>query len=242
MGIGSICNGSFKFSYVVPDELGETEYCLVTILFDVTGSVAPFAKAMRDALILSIKDLQKHPKSYNVLLRFVTFGLNGVVEVFGYKELHAIDFDKDIPVFRCDGRTPLFDAFGSAIASFNSYSEDLTKKDFDTNGIIICITDGDNNDSHTFKTAESVGEALKNSSKIEVSKGGLTTILIGVNLQDKYFKDKLENFQKEAGIDAFRDIKDVRDGSVAHLAGFISQSVSSQMNYVGTSSRSVPTF
>jgi hypothetical protein len=60
----------------------------------------------------------------------------------------------------------------------------------------------------------------------------LVTVLIGINAT--YCKQYLESFQVNAGLDQYLDVADTNPGKLAKLAAFVSQSISSQSQALGT--------
>jgi uncharacterized protein YegL len=221
----------FQFSGIRTDHLGATEYTLVTVAVDVTGSTSSFADELRKTLIEAVESCKKSPRRNNLLLRVITFSSylpNGHEELHGFKPLADIDTNS-YPHFNPRGGTPLFDASFSAVGATNQYAEKLTADDYGVNGIIFVITDGDDNDSTVTPkmikeevTKALVGEHIES----------LVTVLIGINAS--YFKQELESFKKEAGIDQYIDAGDATVGKLAKLAAFVSQSISSQSQALGT--------
>lgn len=225
-----LTGGNFTFTAVGLDRLGATEYSLVSIAVDLTGSVQGFEDNLRLALVTAIKACKKSPRSENLLVRVTTFNSSvGVAELHGFKPLNDIDPDNDYPQFRPYGSTPLFDATFSAVASTAEYGKQLADNDFLCNGIVFIITDGDDNAS-----AETPGSikkqlgALKKAEKLE----SLHTVLIGINADQ--CTHSLEKFKNEAGLDQYINAGDATPGKLAKLAAFVSQSVSSQSQALGT--------
>ncbi len=222
----------FQFSSVRIEHLGATEYTLVNIAVDTTGSVAGFEDDLRKAVVAAVEDCKKSPRSDNLLLRVIEFSTslpNSVKEVHGFKLLAEIDPNNDYPQFKPSGTTPLFDAAFSAIGATTTLAEKLTADDFLVNGIVFIITDGADNAS-TISPAmikEQVEKAIK-----EEHLESLVTILIGINVSG--YRNELEAFRVNAGINQYVDVGEVKDGTLAELAGFVSQSVSSQSQALGT--------
>src|SRR3989344_819959 len=138
---------AFKFSATKIDRLGATEYTLVTIAVDVTGSVSGFEAQLRKCLIAPVDSCKKSPPSDNLLLRVILFSSsfpNGIEEIHGFKPLAEID-PNTYPQLLPSGGTPLYDASFSSVGATNAYAKQLMDQDFLVNGIVIVITDGDNN-------------------------------------------------------------------------------------------------
>lgn len=222
---------AFKFSGTRIENLGATEYTLVTIAVDVTGSVHHFKDELRKALIAAVKSCKRSPRSDNLLVRVILFSTqydNGIEELHGFKPLSEIN-PEDYPQLQPGGMTPLCDAAFSSVGAVNTYAKQLMDDDFLTNGIVFLITDGYDNASSTSlrMVAEEIEKGVRNE-EIE----SLLTILIGINATD--YQDELNVFQGEAGIDQYIDAGDATEGNLAKLADFVSQSISSQSQALGT--------
>ncbi len=224
----AIAGGTFQFSAVRPEDLGAAEYTLVSIVTDTTGSVAGFEKVLRQAVIDAVRACEKSPRADNLLIRLTTFN-NSVQEVHGFKTLRQIDAQKDYKPFRCDGSTALYDAVKESLLATNSYAKLLSDNDFDVNGIIFILTDGEDNASRANRT--DVAGALRNVQRDEHLES-LIVILIGVNA-DACGRG-LDEFHKEAGLSQYVDIRDFDAGKGAKLAEFISKSASAQSQSLGT--------
>lgn len=223
--------GNFTFQGARIERLGATEYTLVTIAVDVTGSTYDFANDLRESLITAVEACKKSARSDNLLLRVITFSTEyekGVNELHGFKLLYEID-PSDYPQFKPDGLTPLYDAVYSSVGALVDYGETLMENDFFSNGIVFIITDGANNASTaTPRMIREAIESVRQEEKLE----SLVSVLIGINVG--IYQRELEEFQKEAGLDQFIDAGEATKGKLAKLADFVSQSVSSQSQALGT--------
>ena len=131
--------------------------------------------------------------------------------------------------------TALFDATYDAIGSTLEYSKRLVDQDFDCNGGVYIITDGmDNRSSMSPRSIKKKVEDGMVKEDIE----SIVTILVA--LQDPSqrmgtdVKKALEAFQKDANLSQFVDIGDATPGKLAKLANFVSESVSSQSQALGS--------
>lgn len=219
--------GNFKFSCIRPDKLGATEYTLVTIVTDRTGSVTGFADDLRKMKIAVVDSCQKSPRAEFLMLRSVEF--NGTVsEEHGFTELKHIN-PKDYPTPHCSGMTALYDATYWSLVATNEYAKTLTAQDFNVNAVVFIITDGGDNDSSA--TVKMVADELKRGVSSEFLES-INTVLIGVN--DVSCKKDLENFQKSAGLTQYVGVADATPSALAKLADFVSRSISSQSQSLGT--------
>jgi uncharacterized protein YegL len=215
----------YQFSAIRTDRLGESEYTLVTLALDTSGSVMGF----RDLLVETVKKIvdacRKSPKSANILVRVITFS-HDLTEVHGFKPLAEIDpsvYDS----IRCYGTTALFDACASGIGAMTEYGRTLIKQDFGVNGIAFFITDGDDNAStYTAHTVKGLAEDAVTGEVLETFR----SILIGVNAAS--VKQYLEDFRIQGGLNEYIDAGDATPGNLAKLAAFVSRSVSSSASGV----------
>lgn len=225
--------GTFVFSAVKPDDLGATEYTLVTIVMDKTGSVDPFADDLMKMLRTIVDACKKSPRAENLMIRLILFDTQ-IKEIHGFKTLAEID-PNDYDPIRPSGMTALFDATYSAAGATLQYGNTLAGQDFDVNAAMYIITDGMDNDS-----TMTPGEIAK---KIQAARTGeeiesVVSILVGLhdpNLSwEADTRAALERFQKEAEIDQFVDVGEATPGKLAKLANFVSESISSQSQALGS--------
>jgi hypothetical protein len=217
----------FGFSAVRPETLGASEYTLVTVVMDKTGSVSGFAQALFALKETIVQACRKSPRAEYLLLRFVEFNTS-VDEVHGFKPLADID-TASYTVPMCNGGTALFDATYSGVAATTAYATTLTDQDYLVNGIVIIATDGDDNASRmrpadiaTAIKAAMTGEQLES----------LRTILVGINAAQ--YRNELEAFKTAASIDQYVDVADASPQRLAKLADFVSRSISAQSQSLGT--------
>ncbi len=221
--------GNFNFQGARIDNLGATEYTLVTIAVDTTGSVSGFASELDMMLATAVEACKKSPRSDNLLVRVIFFSsMRGVDEIHGFKPLAEID-PQAYPKINPGGATPLYDACFSGIAAMNLYGKQLTDQDFGVNAIFIAVTDGANNDSKT--SVSMVAQEIKKAVSGELVES-LVSLLIGINASG--CASELQSFKNDAGLDSYIDAGDVTKGKLAKIAGFISQSISSQSQALGT--------
>lgn len=228
--------GNYKFSAVkIANLTGTNEYTQVAIVFDESGSTNKFSKEMEECLKAVVTDLYKSPRCDNLLVTDVHFG-SAPREVHGYKLLKDINVDDYDGSYQPGGQTTLYDTVTGVAKAMNQYAQTLRNQDYDVNGIIIVMTDGQ--DFGSKLTQKYVREAFEECVKGEALES-LVTILIGVNLHTedaeiKQFEAYLENFTKEAAFSQYISIKDVKKNTIAKLANFISRSTTSQSQHLGT--------
>ena len=221
----------FSFSGTKIAHLGATEYTLVTIAVDETGSVADFATDLRTMLVAAVSACKKSPRSDNILIRVITFASRypqGVKEIHGFKPLAEIDTAK-YPDIKPGGNTPLCDACYSAIGATNAYGASLIAQDFGVNGILFVITDGEENCS-TASVAMVKAESEK--ARQQETLESLVSVLVGVNAAG--CRSSLTAFKQSAGMTQYVDVGDATPRRLAKLAEFVSTSVSSQSQSIGS--------
>jgi uncharacterized protein YegL len=219
--------GAFNFSATKPEVLGATEYTIVTLVVDISGSVIPFSNELLETVKSVVTACQKSPRAENLLFRLISFN-DTVMEVHGFVQLNGIKAD-DYQALQCGGRTALFDAVHEAIGATISYGQRLIDQDFDANAIVFVVTDGlDWGSTMTPRTIKDLVDKAVIGEQLE----SLTTILVGVNADD--CEDALERFVKEANLSQFINIGDVTPQKLAKLAQFVSKSISSTSQSLGT--------
>lgn len=230
--------GTFQFSGVRIENLGATEYTLVTLVIDISGSVVKFNTELLKMVKTVVESCKKSPRSENLLIRYIVFNEN-IMEQHGFRLLNDIDIN-DYQELNPYGLTALFDATYDALGATVEYSARLVNDyEFDVNGIVFVVTDGMNNrGTMTMKSiSDKVSDALAHED-IE----SLMTILIQLKDPNSPWSAEinqhLKDFYQDANLTQFIDIGDATVGSLAKLANFVSQSVSSQSQSLGTGASS----
>lgn len=245
---------NYGYTKVAKQKLQASEYTLVTLAVDESGSVYGFAKEIEACVKETVKGCRFSPRADNLLLRTVAFATT-MREVHGFKLLQDAN-EKDYDNFyQDDGKaktgstTSLYDTSENVIAAMNDMAKDLTKDDYLVNGIFVVITDGLNNAS-TFGIPE-VQKRLEEATKDEKMES-LVSILVAVNVgddcdltqpvepNDSYEVKELKKFAQEAKFSQGISIGKATDKKLAKLAKFISKSVSSQSQQIGTGQPSQP--
>ncbi len=219
--------GNFTFSGVRPEKLGATEYTLVTLVMDKTGSVSGFENNLLEVKRSVVEACRKSPRAEYLLFRSVEFN-DQVDEVHGFVELATIDATQ-YRAPQCAGATALFDAVYSAVAATNAYARTLTDKDFGANAIVIVVTDGDDNVSR--QTVKAVAAEIKQGVRNEWLES-LLVILVGVNAG--HCQQKLNAFYHQGGLSQYVDAGSATPQKLAKLADFVSRSITSQSQSLGS--------
>lgn len=220
----------FAYSAVSLDQLDSTEYTLVQVVMDVSGSVSPYANDLLKLKATVIDACNRSPRADYMLIRMVEFNQN-LTEVHPFLPLPTIDTTRyTLP--NTSGSTALYDATFSAIHAANDYAKKLADKRYLVNAITFVITDGDDNASSS--TCNQIKQEIQQAISGEVLESN-RTVLIGVNpRKDPRLTSYLERFAKDVGFDQFEDMNDASPASLAKLAQFVSRSISSQSQALGT--------
>ena len=234
---GKLPTGSYGYSHTSLDELGATEYTLVTIVVDQSGSVSPFKSDMEAAIKEVVKSCAHSPRADNLMLRLVGFD-NSVVEIHGFKLLencNLADYDHCMTI---GGATALYDASENSVVATTDYSKKLVDNDFNTNGIVFIITDGDDNNSAM--NSASVGKAVQKAMATEALES-IVTVLIGVGtVSNPGLSTRLDQFKNDSGLSQYVEIGNANAKTLAKLAAFVSKSISSQSQSLGSGVASTP--
>jgi len=234
----------FQYTNVSIDKLGATEYTIVQMVADQSGSVSAFKAALEGMLKTSVDACKKSPRAENLLYRTTAFnskygGQGCIEELHGFSLLSTLDPNQFTDSLRPNGGTPLNDATMEAVDALFDYGQKLYKQKFLCNAILFVLTDGEENASTKITDPAEIKKAIDRI-RVEGIVESLRTILIGVNDTDIRLKASLEEFRQKAGLDEYISIGDASSGKLAKLAQFVSQSVSSQSQALGTGGVSQP--
>lgn len=233
--------GHFGFTAVNLDELEASGYTLATLVCDRSGSTQGFQGPMEAALKASVDALRRHPNSESMMLRVLTID-NQCEEVHGFIPLPDIDPSRYDGILSPRGMTALYDGCVNAAQASAEYGRQLLNDRFNANGIAIFITDGCNNagrfnsksgtDLH-YDLPE-VKKALESTTKKECLES-FSSILIGVNVQDREVSSALKLLHDEGGFTIpLIELDNANADTIAKIGGFITDSVSSSSQALGT--------
>ena len=228
----SLTGQHYGFSAADLGDLGATEYTLVTVVVDESGSTSSFKDEMEKCIQEVVKSCKLSPRSDYLMIRLVAFN-HDMREVHGFKQLVDCDIADYDDCLSPGGSTLLFESALNAINATAKYGEQLNDADYDVNAIVFIITDGMDNESGQI-TPVSVGDSLKKT-MMDENLESIMSILIGVGIGHySNVSSYLDDFKKDAGFSQFVELKDANEKTLAKLAAFISKSVSSQSSSLGT--------
>lgn len=229
----SIGGTHFQFSAKKIDTLGATEYTLVLLIIDRSGSVGGFDHLINKAVQEVVKSCRRSPRADNLLLRVIIFD-SSVDEFHGFKALMDCNEADYASVCVPRGATALYDATYNAVMSAVQYGKDLVSNDFAVNCALFAITDGEDNSSTA--TRKMVAQALADARRSEALES-IMPVLIGVGYaadEQQGLGTYLQSFKDEAGFQQYVFIDRADEKKLAKLGGFISQSISSQSQALGS--------
>ena len=118
------------------------------------------------------------------------------------------------------------------------YGKQLTSQDFLVNGIVVVVTDGENNASNISDPAQVKKTllAVRRAENLE----SLLLILVGVTNDDVNLNTYLQTVKDDTGCDQYVSIGNATPQKIAKLAEFVSQSISSTSSALGSGKASTP--
>jgi hypothetical protein len=225
----------FSFSGTGLSALVETQYTLVQIIVDITGSVSSFVDVISRMLQAVTAKLKTIDTSDNLLLRVTYFNSAiGVKETHGFRLMENIDPANDYPSPVCGSLTNLYDATADGVDALDIYASELAQKRYRANSINFIITDGDDNDSKsTMLSVKQKYDVLQSKEILD----SVTLVLIAINAKDPGYAARLDSFSKTIGMDKFIDISDI-DAALDTLVEYIVTTTESTTQVVGTGGKS----
>lgn len=225
-----IVSSNYKFSVVKVDELGSTEQTLVTIVVDKSGSLHGHDRELEKMISEAVSSCKKSSRAESIIVRVVAFD-NRETEIHGFRQLNSIDVDNDYSnVISTGGGTALYDAAHNSILATRDYGKMLVDQDFAANAIVFLITDGC--DEHSSLTANSVKKVVEDTRKSEML-DSVAVVLVGMTT-GSYATQRLDDFKNTAELDEYIEMGEVTSQKLAKLAGYVSNSVSSTSQALGT--------
>lgn len=240
-------NSGFSFTGTPIDKLGASEYTIVTITLDLSGSVGGWERKLEDCVKTIVAACRKSPRAENLVIRLVSFN-DRTYEIHGFVELKNINLNDYDNKFSAGGSTALLDALLNGVESTGDYAKELAAKRMICNAILFAITDGEENSSSvaTINCRNPVDAQKKIAKAIAKMRGqevleSFKSILIGIaDPANTHLANLLGDIKTNAGIDELVMIGNMSKGTLAKLAGFVSKSVSSSSQALNTGGPSQP--
>lgn len=227
---------NFQFSAKKIADLGASEYTLVVVAVDISGSLGGYEKdldKMLGSIVEACRD-PRNPRADNMMLRVLLFS-NDVQELHGFRPVMDLNPADYAGVCSCHGCTAGFDAAYNAAKSCVDYGAQLVQQQFAVNAAIFLITDGKDNNSTM--TPKMVLEAINKGVKDE-SLESMLAVLIGIGSGSTAdvanLSAALKNFRDNAGFTQYEYAGNASPATLAKIGGFVSKSASSQSKALGT--------
>jgi hypothetical protein len=232
-GMETVTAGTFQFSAAKIERLASDHFTLGTVVVDVSYSLDGHESELEEMLFTSLQACQTSDEADSL-------------EVHGFKLMPDIKLTdpqtgKILAQHEYQGKvviksnTALYDATLNAIEASRIRGRQLIDDNYNTNAVIYIITDGMNTTGRT--TPKQIRDAIKQV-KLTESLESLVTICIGININEPMVRDALQQFVKEAEITHYMEFGKANKSNLAKLGGFISQSLSSSSQAVGSGSPS----
>lgn len=232
---------TYGYSGTRLDALSSSEYTLISIAADQSGSVSSFRVDIERCLGEIVRACQRSARAEQLMMRLSAFD-DSVHEVHGFKPMPTLDPKDYVGSVRPGGCTALYDASLNAIGAVRSYGDTLAGRDFTVNGLVFVITDGSDNASAA--TADRVREELAAAVQSE-RLDSIRAVLVGVmhGRMDPAHPSpdaaELMRFSATAGFDDFIALDQADATQLERLAQFASRSIALQSTALGTGSASV---
>lgn len=236
----NIPGSSFTYSSVRPEKLLQaSQYSLIDIIIDETGSTKDFADGLLKVLIKIIEGCKHNTRARNILVRVQAFN-ESVREIHGYMLSREIDTAQYKP-FHPTGMTALYDAVFSGVGATLAEAKRLSSLDYDVNGAVYIVTDGCNNIPGA--TPSQIKELIDTAMQQEDVINSLEVVLIELNdPKSPWTKDvtaALKKFKDEAGITKHIDIGKATPENLAKMGDIVSDSISSVSSSLNGGSQTV---
>lgn len=215
----------FQFSGKPVNDLESSEYTIANILVDESGSVNSFKNELERAIRAAVESCAKSPRAEAMLVRVAAFA-DTLREIHGFLPLSDIDLNRYDGSVHPHGSTALHDATLESIETVDAYANKLVANRYTVNGICFIITDGGENASRTANIAKIVAriDQIRQQEKLE----SLKIVLVGVGGYD------FTTYAANAKFDQYVNIGDATPQKLARLADFVSKSISSSSQALGT--------
>lgn len=221
---------NYQYTAATIDDLTAPEYTLVQLIVDESGSTFSFRPELTDCIRNIVMACRQSPRADYLLLRIVAFSTKDR-EVHGYKLLDTCDLASYTNIFTQNGSTLLFDSVVKGVQSLGDYARQLRGSEYGVNGIVIVLTDGE--DTHSSTNAKDVGAALVDCIAKEALES-LVSILVGVNTATPHMAKYLKDFADDAKFTRYVNLENADSDTMAKLADFVSKSISSQSQAIGS--------
>ena len=230
-----IPGGNYGYTGAAIETLTSFENTLAVTLFDESGSTRPFARQMELAVKQIVKFLRRSPRADNLLYAHYHFDRT-LKEIVGWTPLQQITEDQFDGCWAGGGSTNLHYSEEKVLEFMRDYAQRQAAQRYLCNGVLCTMTDGENyapagdiGHSKTPGDVEMAFARVVSSEDLE----SLVAIMIGIN-PDKGVQDRLEQYAMKVGYTRYLPVEKADEKTLAQIADFISQSIQSQSQALGT--------
>ena len=224
--------GNFGYQGTNIDNLTSFENTIATGLVDESGSTKPWKRQLELCIKEIIRSLRHSPAADKLLYRHCHFSTD-FREFHGFKplgECHEDDYDG---CWAGGGQTNLYGSESQILKATLDYAEQQAAKRYLVNAFAYVLTDGQHyllgGQRHTQDEPRDDLAKLVSNESLE----SMMTILIGVN-DDPGVRRDLEEHATYVGFTQFVPIEEANEKSLAKIANFISKSIQSQSQALGS--------
>lgn len=223
-------HGHFGYSARPIATLGSSEFTLIGLVLDGSGSTSGFQKDLEKMAQLVVEGAQRSPRADSIMLRVVRFDSTWD-EVHGFKEVNdckAPDYDG---VMTPGGSTLLLDTVANTVQALCDYGKKLRGEGFQVNAALYVVTDG--LDTHSKITPAALGKLFREAVTSEALESFLS-VLIGINIQESHVAQALGAVNQEASFSSYVQAQSADAKTLARVGELISKSISAQSQALGT--------
>lgn len=226
----TLAGSTYGYSATRIEALGASEYTLVAIAADDSGSVTPFRAEIERCIAEIVRACGTAPRADHLMLRTLAFH-GKIREVHGFRPLLACPLSDYDGCLKRGGATALYDACHNAVASVTAYGRTLTQGGLAANAVVFVITDGWDNRSSL--DAAAVKAAIEDAVTGEALEA-VHTVLVGVNVAEHAVGQRLAEFSAQVGFDQYLELKAADRDTLARLAAFATRSIAVASQALGT--------
>jgi len=230
-----IPGANYGYTGAVIEDLESAENTIAATLFDESGSTRAFAKQMEMAVQQIVKFLRRSPRADNLIYGHYHFD-SSLKEILGWTPLAQIEDDRFDGCWAGGGCTNLWYSEDRALSYMRDYALQMANQRYMCNGILCTLTDGGEyspqySDGHGWKE-DQVVEAFKTTASCEDLES-LVSIMIGIN-PDPGVQQELQEHAEKVGYTRYLPVEKADENTLAKIADFISKSIVSQSQALGT--------
>lgn len=230
-----IPGGNYGYTGAAIDDLTSFENTLAVTLFDESGSTRIFSRQMELAVKSIVKFLRMSPRADNLIYSHHHFD-NKIKEVVGWTPLAQVEEDQFDGCWAGGGCTCLYYSEERVLEYMRDYAKQMAEQRYVCNGILCTLTDGGeysplSSEGHG-KLESDVKKAFSDCVVCEDLES-IVSILIGIN-PDPSVQDELQRHADEVGYTRYLPVEKADEQSLAKIAEFISKSIQSQSQALGT--------